>query len=290
MRQNSFVKRHLDTAGARALPNGGMTLSLETSALRSGLIPVHEQLQVRFRDYRGQTRDLGPNIEVLRVLDPPSATPRTPPTSEATRARARAFLPHLVMGLTCEARTTIDSILVLDRSTSMLEAMEGGNKLLAARLAAHSSIDSATSASGRQGIVVADASPVLAMPLSADVAALHAKADTLTSHASPGGSRLDLALEAGLAALQASPKDRRAILLITDGRIEAKTASRLVAASRRAGEAGLDVMVLGIGEEMDRRLFRNLAGSPAQFKTVARVDEAASIVEDMIQKWRCPAP
>lgn len=245
-----------------------------------------------------------------------SAAPRIPsPASagEGERARAhvaepgaaadRAFLPYVVRSPACRLDATYaDVVLVLDRSTSMLRAIEPSalTKNDAAIRAARDFVrllDLTPDAAGRSdqvALVGFNDRAWTELPLTDDEAAADAALGRLAATTAEG-TRLDLAFGGGEAALNAPSRraaNRAVVIVLTDGlpnRVpfgpgSAYPGSRrqedaVLQAADAAKARGVRLYTIGLGgpADVNLSLLEACASDPSMFHHAPRPEDLAAI-------------
>ncbi len=208
------------------------------------------------------------------VTPTPSNTPTATPTPIYT-----IYLP-LIINLPCKPRT-VDVVLVVDLSSSMLRpAGDGGSKLDAVLRAARAFIEDFDPGPGRGriGLAAFNDEAWIVQPLTEDRARLDAAVATLADGIQEG-TRLDLGLLVGKSALQSVEPGRvKAMVFLTDGlpnRVPTpepggRQEDTVLAAAEQVREAGILVHTVGYGRAdapdlVDRILpwlLEAIAGSP----------------------------
>lgn len=192
-----------------------------------------------------------------------SATNALPETPRSRLARLLPYLRLAVLALLVaalarpqgvERETTVrslgmDLVVALDLSTSMLaeDSQQKGvreNRLTMAKGVLRDFIRGRES--DRIGLVAFAGRPYPAAPLTLDHAWLQAAIDRLDAGAIEDGTALGDAILAALNRLRERPAGSRAVILLTDGRSNAGTASSAVAAAA-AKALGIRVHAVGIG-------------------------------------------
>ncbi|MBK6768048.1 MAG: VWA domain-containing protein [Ardenticatenales bacterium] len=222
----------------------------------------------------------------------PTDTPTITPTATPTPVY-RIYLP-LSLRTKCQAHT-VDVVLVIDVSSSMRRAAgDGGTKLDAVLRASRAFLDRFAPAPGRGrvAIVAFHNRAWTVQPLTDDRAKLDAAVNAL-AHVVEEGTRLDLALTAGAAALADVDASRlRAMVFLTDGlpnRVPTPAAGgsmedTVLTAAKAARAQDITIHTVGYGREdaediADRilpSLLIDIAGSPAGYH---QTDNAAGLAE-----------
>jgi Ca-activated chloride channel family protein len=150
--------------------------------------------------------------------------------------------------------------LVLDRSGSMLNAVQGIPKFELVQAAARGALRFVAGRKGELGIIAFDARAKTLVPLTpvettATENAIHAKIDGLLPE---GGTQIYKGLEAGVAAIEKSKAKERHIILLSDGVSEAGTFQQLVPQLKREK---ITVATVALGAEADTKLLAEIAKS-----------------------------
>lgn len=242
----------------------------------------------------------GGDIEALAVF--PSATPAPTPSPSPTPP-PRLLLPVAVNEICPPRRRRVDVALVIDASTSMLRPTAAGRpKLAAAQDAARSFVDQlhlAPDADRRHDQVAIagfNGAAWTATALTNDAAGLRSAIAGLADRVAPG-TRLDLALELGQAAL-ADITRRRAenapvLIVLTDGMpsgvpTPAPSGSQedaVLARAARAKAAGIQIYTIGVGQadaadpadRIHSALLRAMASSPGHAIETPNAEALAAI-------------
>jgi Mg-chelatase subunit ChlD len=203
------------------------------------------------------------------------------------------YLP-MVLRIPCQERA-VDVALVVDVSSSMRRpAGDGGTKLDAVLRAARAFVEhfQPTEGRGRVAVVAFNNQAWLLQPLTSDRARLDAALAGLPRLMAEG-TRLDLGLAAGAAALAAVPPPRlRAMVFLTDGlpnRVPTPMAGgtqedTVLVAAAAARAAGIRIQTVGYGREdapelVDRILpwlLRAIAGDTGGYR---ETDDASALAE-----------
>ncbi len=174
------------------------------------------------------------------------------------RSPLEAALPvkSLVPGKLQRRRLALE--LVLDRSGSMLNAVNGVPKIEMAKAAAQSALKFVAGRKGELGVVVFDARPKVYTPLTlvadgATESRLKAKIDGLLPE---GGTDIFKGLEAGVAEIERSKAKDRHIILLSDGVSEPGHFDQLVPKLKKEK---ITVATVALGTEADTDLLGEIA-------------------------------
>jgi hypothetical protein len=183
------------------------------------------------------------------------------------------------------AQRSVDLMLVLDDSGSMGAASDERNDPDNLRVtAAHLMVD-LLDPDDRVGLVLFSDKPRETAPLGSSRTDLH---DRINRFRSEGGTRLDLAVQAGLDQLGAQGDRPRALLLLTDGRPDvdpAGQAARLADLADQAGKSGVALYVIGLGPNYDRTLLERLT-SVSKSEQLWHVTEAGHLSDAFLEILR----
>ena len=232
----------------------------------------------------------------------PTASPR-PPSATPTPSVFRIYIPLLSWDETiCVPEYVFaDAVLVLDMSTSMdRETRSGRSKRAAAVEAAQHFVDQLSlddpSLPGRDQVAVVGFNDLAwtARGLGADEAAIRAALEGLEQGVAQG-TRIDLALRQGQAAIEAGPRQAGnppVMILLTDGlpnRVPFGPGSAhpgcgdqicaVLAAAAEARQAGIRVFTIGLGlpDDVLRDLLVGVASSPADYFFAPDGEDLAAI-------------
>lgn len=220
-------------------------------------------------------------LEVSGSCGRPSATPEAGPTPAASptpapHAPRRLWLPSLLTAACLRPDGSIDLLLLLDTSSSMAEVTGAGRSKLAAAAAGIRALAGVLGPADRLGLMAFDVGPRLVAPLATDPTGLLAALPGLQL---ASGTRVDLALkEAGdlLAAVQDRPGSQKAVILLTDGRVDEGAAGDAIATAAGLRNSGVLIQAIGLGSDVDRPLLEAIAGGP---DGVALTDDAEALGE-----------
>ncbi len=262
----------------------------------------------------GPTPTPSPTPEVSPTPTPsPTVTPSPTPTTTPTRELEPIYLP-LIPNESCEERQVhADVALVLDVSTSMRRLTSADRmKLEAVQEASLAFVDEMDFVPNERGghdqvaIVGFNDTAWVWQSLTAERGALRNAITTLPSLMDEG-TRLDLALERGIEALQDPariPDNRPVLILLTDGlpnRVPVPTPSgsqedTVLAVARRAKDLGFRVYTIGVGrpdapDPVDRinpDLLRAVASAPGMFYQTPDAEDLSRIYSEIAYQIPCP--
>lgn len=244
----------------------------------------------------------GGDIEALALY--PTATPAPAPTASPAPP-PRLHLPLTLNERCPPRRRRVDVALVVDASTSMERPTAAGRpKLAAVQEAARLFLDQlhlAPDADRRHDQVAIagfNASAWTAVALTNDGAALRVAVDGLAGRMAPG-TRLDLAIEQGQAALSDAGRRRAenapVMILLTDGLPNGVPTpspagaqeDTVLARAARAKAVGMQIYAIGVGrpdaadpaDRIHAGLLRAVASSPAHYVDTPDAEALASIYQ-----------
>jgi Mg-chelatase subunit ChlD len=264
------------------------------------------------------TATLTPQITVTATTTPTressatsTSTATAMQTASPTPGSLSVFLPILLARQCWDRLRPVDVVLVIDVSTSMSRLTSAGRTKLAAVQAAASDFVMAIARTGgsdravRVAVVGFNRVAWLAGPLDADADAAQAALAGLPDRLGEG-TRLDLALETGAAALDLigtrSSRDK-VLVLLTDGLpngvpTPAPAGSQeeavLAAAARVKGE-GIRVYTIGVGrsdapdpaDRVNTDLMRGMASQPEMFYQAPDPEEVAELYQAVADDIPC---
>lgn len=220
----------------------------------------------------------------------PTATPTLTPTATPTRRPKPVYLPIALAERCDRTRRASDVALVIDASTSMLEAAGGGrNKINAALAATRAFLDVMNLAVGRDraAVVSFNAAAVLHQPLTSDRARLEAALDAVSLAPL---TCLPCAVAMGREALGApTPGRTRTIVLLTDGRSNPRPIDEAVALAAAAKADGILIAVVGLGDELDVDGLRSIASSERHFFLSPDAQDLEAIYAAIADLIPCPS-
>ncbi len=220
----------------------------------------------------------------------PQPPPRLPEELRcAVTVAARANPEVLLRGETTSVTLTVsgtcpstvldtDILLVTDESGSMK-----GEKLAAAKAAAHAFLNSVDFSRTQVGLVAFSHEAALAQPLTADSSLLRAAVDAM---AAVGGTDIAAGLRLAHGELDGPrhrPAARRAMVLLTDGNSEVGDAVR---SALEAKLHGAWLLVIGLGDDVNGELLRHLATSPADYYEAPAAEQLDQIYSDIGRRIR----
>ncbi len=295
-----------------APPSFPITITYRVRPQEAGIHLVSEKARASWKDSLGRTGDLvfpPLEVEVLALPTPtatlvPSATPtvEVPPTPTATLVPTpepgEVYLPRLykdpepVPTKKCEpSQQTVDVVLAVDISTSMNEPAPGGKSKLQWAIDAAAEFVAKMKAQDQVAVVAFSAAADLASPLTVDKARVTAALRGLVG-AGVTGTRIDLGLSYALDELESvrhASDHTRAVVLVTDGLQTGgggNDAVRAVAAQLRSRQ--ITVVTIGIGDDVDATLLREVASKPEYYYPAPSADQLLDIYREIAQYIACP--
>jgi subtilisin family serine protease len=227
-----------------------------------------------------------------RAVSTPDAPSPPPPTPVPPSVRKyTAYLPIALSGQQCPPTNVFTDIaLIVDASTTMLERDPSG------RTKHELSVDAARAfvdglrlrdrgPSDQVALVAFNATSTVLAPLTPRRAELQSALDTFTPIQMQ--SRVELGIYTGLAQM-VSARHRRAnrqvMVVISDGKANPVPGEEAVQAARGAHEAGIDILVLGIGPNMDEDVLRRMASRPSDFYRVSSAAALTGILQQLASR------
>jgi Mg-chelatase subunit ChlD len=243
-----------------------------------------------------------------------TSTPAFTPTATPTHEPLPIYLPLTVTESCDRTQQHADVVLVIDTSTSMLRYTGGGRTKLAAAQEATSAFLGMMDFTGDEGeardqvaIVGFNEQAWVEAPLTTSAGALSHAVNRLAEKVAQG-TRLDLALDEGIKALQASsrePDNTPVLILLTDGlpnRVPTPVAGgsqeeTVLAAALRAKELGISIYTIGVGrpdasDPIDRinpQLLCAVASVPSMYYETPDAEDLKAIYSEIAQDIMCPA-
>ncbi len=209
-------------------------------------------------------------------------------TATATPAVVAVYLPITMRQVCKPGEVHTDVILIIDASSSMREPSGTTTKIDAARKAALDFVDNLKLGKDQAAVLSFNAQARLDLPLSRDRAALERAINGISTAA---GTRIDLALErAGqeLASGRPIAGNNRAVILLTDGRTDAGTADRALAAAAALKNGKAAIYTIGLGADVDAAFLRQVATSPSMYLEAPTADQLAGIYDAIAGTLPCP--
>lgn len=259
--------------GDPALPDGGTTPEPWRFEL-SERVPALTVATLWVRPLHPGAFDIGAADVEIVDSEGRRATAKSTPVrllvAEGCQAarRSMAFLPALYSPACAPSSTPMDYALVLDRSTSI-----GAAGLEAELAATEDFIDQLVDGRDRVALVAFDDQARVVAPLGSTIAQTRAALDVLGQRRPQPGTRLDRAIAAGLAALEAGrgAVGRRAVLvLISDGvHFGPGGTEAVLQAAEQARALGVRIATIAVGAVIDRRFMARITTAPGQSHVAA---------------------
>ncbi len=294
------------------LPTGTMpqTLTYRVAPQEPGVWPISDSAGIEWTDSDGLKGMMDFPAALVEVI-PQTATPTTVPTSTptdtptplptatatatptATRVPSDLYLP-VVFRNWPECRPeeqTIDVALVIDTSISMADPTHpGGPRKIDAALAAALEIVNLLKPSDQAAAIGFNATSHMAAQLTSDKAALAAALQTLPA-TQAAGTFIDTGLQAGTEELLSArhrSENKRSIILVTDGAHSGPDIQLVHNWAQTAKNAGIAVITVGLGSDIDDALLRQVASDPALFYPVPDAADLLRIYREVARIIPCP--
>ncbi len=189
------------------------------------------------------------------------------PSPTATPKPVPIYLPVVLRDPPCDrVKPHVDVVLVIDASSSMLEATRAGRpKVDAARTAATVFLDQLALPGDQAAVVGFNATAWLAQPLTGDRAALRRALGGLTVAQL---TRIDLGIRAAhaeLRSLRRAAGHLPAIVVLTDGRNNPEPVSSAEAAAAVAKADGVRLFTIGLGDDVEADALARMASAPGDY-------------------------
>ncbi|MBS1253206.1 MAG: hypothetical protein MAG451_02255 [Anaerolineales bacterium] len=164
-----------------------------------------------------------------------------------------ACLPH---------RTSADVMLIIDRSGSM-----DGQPLADAKTAAKLFLDRMDLSQDQAGLVSFSDTGILDQPLTSSAGAVRVAIDALSAGGNTNIADAVSKAQAELAGPRTKPDNAPVIILLSDGvpNVGADPTGEARSAAAAAKGAGTRVFTIGLGDQIDSSLLRDLASSPSDY-------------------------
>lgn len=286
------------------------TLTYRVEPQEAGVWPLSEAAGIEWTDSEGLKGSLpfpGAMIEVLPQTATPTSIPTNTPTDTptftptatstatptATRTPADLYLPVTFRNWPeCRPEEqTIDVALVIDTSISMADPTHpGGPTKISAAIGAAGEIVSLLKAADQAAVIGFNATSHMAAQLTSDKAALAAALQTLPSMQA-AGTIIDSGLRAGteeLLSARHKSENKRSIILVTDGAQSNGDVQPVLAWALTAKNAGITVITVGLGSDIDEALLRQVASDPALFYPVPDATDLLRIYREVARIIPCP--
>jgi Mg-chelatase subunit ChlD len=219
------------------------------------------------------------------------ATATPTPTATATCRPAPVYLPLALREQCVPSQKRIDVALVIDASTSMLEATAAGpTKLDTARAAVRTFLDQLHLDAGDQATIVAfNADATVLQTLTTNRGGLDQALDRIQTAQQ---TRIHRGIEEATKELT-SARHRSgnvpAMIVLTDGRANPESPEVAVAQAALAKAAGITVLTIGIGNEVDFDALERMASKSGYFYRAPKAEDLEGIYRDIARVIPCPA-
>ena len=230
-----------------------------------------------------------PRIRVYGELPTPTPTPTATPEPVPTAIPQPIFLPIAVKQSCTPKDRNADVVLAIDTSGSMSGTTGAGGptKLEAAKEAARAFLLQLVPGRDQASLLQFNSEVTVVVPLSDDPVAVADGLDRLTQTT---GTRIDLALEAGLVELTGEsrrPENNPVLIVLTDGEPTGTTPEEVRAAADATQAAGILVFAIGLGDSLDRDLLRDIASKPEWSYLAPDTSDLAAIYELIVEEIPC---
>ncbi len=297
-----------------------LTFRVEVQESNAGTYPLSDAAEFSWTDSLGRMGSAAfpvPQVEILAFTPTPTDTPTNTPTATATatetatptntvtptRTPAPAYLPFLLRNwpepvveptaTRCVPETqTIDIALIVDTSNSMSDPTQaGGQRKIDAAVAAAMEVVNLLKPTDQAAVVSFNGAAELVAQLTSDKATLTAAVNSLPSKQA-GGTRIDLGFAAGAAELGSSrhlASNVRAILLVTDGeQLDNGGPQAVLDAASAAKAAGIKVLTVGLGQDVNADVLRQAASAPNLFFAAPKAEDLAQLYREVARLIPCP--
>lgn len=230
-----------------------------------------------------------PRIRVYGELPTPTPTPTATPEPIPTAIPQPIFLPVTVRQSCTPRDRNADVVLAIDTSGSMSETTGSGGptKFEAAKAAARAFLAQLVPGRDQAALLQFNGEVTVIEPLSDDPAVVAAGLDRLSQ---AGGTRIDLALEAGRAELTSAarrPENNPVLIVLTDGEPTGTTPEEVRTAAAAAKAAGILVFTIGLGTSLDVELLRDVASRPEWAYLAPDTSDLVAIYEAIVVEIPC---
>lgn len=232
-----------------------------------------------------------PTSTATPTLTPTATAPSTATSTPTRTPRPKPVYLPLALSERCDAtRRASDVALVIDASTSMLEATGTGRTKMAAALAAtRTFLDLMNLSTGRDraAIVAFNAEARILAALTSDRAALEA---ALGAIAPAAQTCLPCAVDVAESALGPPIVGRtRTMVLLTDGRSNPRPVTEAVSRAAEAKANGVFIATVGLGDDLDFDALRTIASSDRHAYRSPDAADLEAIYTDIASLIPCPS-
>jgi uncharacterized protein YegL len=292
-------------------PAQRITMTYEVQPLEAGTWPVSDKASVEWLDSVAQTGNKDfPNVQVNVIPPTATPTPLTPvPTATATDTPepTATDVPkpsdlHLPIAFNkwppprptekpcVPSESTVDVALIIDTSDSMTQEIGGRTKLDAAISAAQGLVDR-LKLDGRDQVTVIgfNADAHVATPLTLDMAQITAALLDLPNTQATG-TKMNKGLQAAFDQLTGpnhKPENHASVVLLTDGWHEGP-ADEVREVVQRIKAAEISIHTIGLGDDVDQDLLREIASSPSNYYFSPDADGLEEIYRRIAEYIPCP--
>lgn len=198
----------------------------------------------------------------------------------------KAYLPYAARSACFRSKQSLDVVLAIDASESMGgQAETGGTKLDAARSAAGAFVDLLRLPLDRASIVGFNEEARVLAGLSGDRDQL---GQALSALRSEPGTRIDRALRQSRAVLERDGRSsaQPVVVLLSDG-LHAGEAADVRAEAEALRDMGVMVFAIGLGQDADGALLRDIAFRPDAYYPSASATDLAIIYRRVLESLAC---
>lgn len=270
-----------------------LQLSFQVRPTQAGTWPTNVQAYADLTDGWGLARHISfplPQVEVIGPTPVPTNTVPGPtatrvPSATPTSVPGTVFLPFLGQGICWPKHQSLDIVLALDASSSM-----EGAKLQAALGAVRGFLGAARLVPGadQAALVTFAETATVVQGLTSDAALLEAAVGRVQTGL---GTRIDRGLGTALDLLAAGGRAGQAqpvVILLSDGRQDLAL-DEARAAGQRAKDGGVEVYTIGLSQDVDADLLRELASRPDHYVPAAGAGDLAAVYADIAGRLTgCP--
>ncbi|MFN2251598.1 MAG: vWA domain-containing protein [Anaerolineae bacterium] len=299
-----------------AVPSSGVTITIDLEPLEPGHWPTNLEAHAEFLDTEnlsGNATYPVPEVDVLAPTVTPTptptssatpthtamptptptltATPTASPTPTATPRPLPAYLPLALRERCVPEVRRVDTVIVLDASSSMLELTSAGRtKLEAARIGAGKFLDGLRLQSGDQvGLVTFNSGARVELQLTSDRRAIER---SLADVAVAQQTRLDLGIRAARLELM-SVRHRRTskpvIVILTDGLANPVPVDAAIDQAEVAKSIDHVVFTVGVGSDLAWEALREIASRPEYFYATSDAENLLGILAAIAETIPCPS-
>jgi hypothetical protein len=215
--------------------------------------------------------------------------PTRTPTPTLTPRPVPIYLPIAVNDRCKPYEQTVDVVLVIDASTTMLHHTRAGRpKIEAARDAAGRLFDRMSFPGDQAAVVVFNERATTVVDLTDDRDALRRGLAAIENREF---TRIDLGLAEAHRLLATSSRrgvNTPAIILLTDGVNNPVPVEEAIRAADAAKQSGITLFAVGLGEDIDAEAMRRMASSPSDYRYAPDGEDLGPIYEGLAIEIPCP--